>query len=414
MEKGAEELYKERLGRMEDAICLKVPDRIPVLASFRYFPARCAGMTYKDVYYEPAKWMEANRKAIIEYEPDMYYPPFTDSGKAYEILGLKQLKWPGHGIPENVSHQFVENEYMLEEEYSSFIADPSNYAIRTYLPRVFEALEPLKDLPSLEPLVLGYHGLTMLAAALAHPEIEKALEALLKAGREISKTRAVVTNFDKEMKGFGFPAFGTTAMTAFDVISDFHRGMKGSMLDMFKRPDKLLKAIERIEAMLIDGTVGAARFIGNPMVHIPLHRGADGFMSDEQFRTFYWPSLKRMMLALIDEGITPCPFFEGNVNSRLEYLREMPEGKVLARFDTTDIFRAKEIIGDVMCICGNMPVSVLQLGTVEDVKAYCKRLIDEAGRDGGFVMCTRSVLDEAKPENVKVWIDFTKEYGVYR
>jgi uroporphyrinogen-III decarboxylase len=61
-----------------------------------------------------------------------------------------------------------------------------------------------------------------------------------------------------------------------------------------------------------------------------------------------------------------------------------------------------------------MPVSVLQVGTPDDVKSYCKKLIDVVGKGGGFIMCTRSVLDEAKPENVKTWIDFTKEYGVYR
>jgi len=62
---------------------------------------------------------------------------------------------------------------------------------------------------------------------------------------------------------------------------------------------------------------------------------------------------------------------------------------------------------------GNMPVSIMQVGSAEDVKAYAKKLIDIVGRNGGFVMCTRGVLDETKPENVKAWIEFTKEYGTY-
>ena len=414
MEKTAEELYRERLGRVEDTIQLKVPDRVPILASFRYFPARCAGMTYEDVYYKPGEWMEANRKTIIEFQPDMYYPPFTESGEAYEILGLKQSKWPGHGIPSNVSHQFVEGEYMKADEYDAFLADTSNWLIRTYLPRISEALEPLRNLPSLDSMLFGYHSLSMIAAMLARPEFENALKSLLQAGREIVKTQAVVSTFDEQMAKLGFPAIGRNAITAFDVISDFHRGMLGSMLDMYRQPDKLLRAIEKIEPIVIEGALAAAKSNANPRVFIPLHRGADGFMSDDQFRIFYWPSLKRLILALIEEGLTPCPFFEGKFDSRLEYLRELPRGKVMARFDTTDMFKAKEIIGDMMCICGNVPLSVMQVGTPDEVKSYCKKLIDVVGRNGGFIMCTRTVLDEAKPENVRTWIDFTKEYGVYK
>ena len=409
----AEEQYNKRLGRIAAAIQLKVPDRVPVLASFRYFPARYVGMTYEDVYYEPERWMEANKKAVLDFQPDMYYPPFTESGKAYEILGLKQTKWPGHGIPPTVTHQFVEDEYMKPDEYDAFLEDMSNFAIRTYLPRVSEAIEPLKDLPSLESLLFGYHGLSRLAVNLTRPEVQNALDALRRAGREIEKTFNVVSSFDEQMARLGFPAIGRNALTAFDVISDYHRGMRGSMLDMFRRPDKLLQAIEKFEPIILKRALEAYEGNGNPMIFIPLHRGADGFMSDEQFRTFYWPSLKRLMLALIDEGLTPCPFFEGNVDSRLEYLLELPKGKVLARFDTTDMFKAKEILGDHMCLCGNMPVSVLQVGTPDDMKSHCKKLIDVVGKEGGYIMCTRSVLDEAKPENVKAWIDFTKEYGIY-
>ena len=186
------------------------------------------------------------------------------------------------------------------------------------------------------------------------------------------------------------------------------------MLDMYRQPDKLLQAIERIESIILQEAISVAKNDGNPRVFIPLHRGADGFMSDEQFRIFYWPSLQRLILALIKEGLTPCPFFEGKVDSRLEYLRELPKGKVLVRFDTTDLFKAKEIIGDMMCIGGNVPVSLLQVGTPEEVKSYCKNMIDIIGKDGGFIMCTRTVLDDAKPENVRTWIDFTKEYGVYQ
>ncbi len=137
-------------------------------------------------------------------------------------------------------------------------------------------------------------------------------------------------------------------------------------------------------------------------------------MSLKQFEKFYWPTLKKVCLALIEEDLTPWVFFEGNYTSRLEYLLDLPKGKVLAHLDSTDIFKAKDILGNHMCIMGNVPASILQTGTKDEVIAYTKRLIDKVGKDGGYIMACRSPMDKTDPELVKTWMDFTREYGVYR
>jgi len=147
---------------------------------------------------------------------------------------------------------------------------------------------------------------------------------------------------------------------------------------------------------------------------MPLHKGADGFLSDEQFKKFYWPSLKQVMVGLIEGGCIPLPAAEGGYNTRLEYLKELPKGKTLWMFDQTDMAMAKEMVGDTLCLLGNVPSSLLKLGTPQEVKDYARKLIDIAGQGGGFVMCNGAFFDEAKPENVKAMVDFTKEYGVYR
>ena len=67
-----------------------------------------------------------------------------------------------------------------------------------------------------------------------------------------------------------------------------------------------------------------------------------------------------------------------------------------------------------MCIMGNVPVSILQTGTPQDVEAYCKKLIDIVGKDGGLIVAPRSTPDEARPENLKAMVDFTRKYGVYK
>ncbi len=76
--------------------------------------------------------------------------------------------------------------------------------------------------------------------------------------------------------------------------------------------------------------------------------------------------------------------------------------------------RAKETVGKVACLAGNVPLSLLCTGIPDDVKTYCKNLIDVAGKEGGFILCTGAGMQGSKPENVKAMIDFSREYGVYR
>ncbi len=57
---------------------------------------------------------------------------------------------------------------------------------------------------------------------------------------------------------------------------------------------------------------------------------------------------------------------------------------------------------------------VLQIGSVQEVKDYCKKLIDVVGKGCGYILGPRSSTDEVKPENLKPMIEFTKEYGKYR
>ncbi|OFZ96750.1 MAG: hypothetical protein A3H35_18805 [Betaproteobacteria bacterium RIFCSPLOWO2_02_FULL_62_17] len=158
----------------------------------------------------------------------------------------------------------------------------------------------------------------------------------------------------------------------------------------------------------------AAKARGVPRVFMPLHKGLDGFMSPAQFEKFYWPTLKRLIEDLIAVGCTPNVFWEGDVTSRLETIADIPRGKAIYSFERTDMFRAKEVLGGVVCLKGNVPLSMLMTETPDAVKAYCRKLIDVVGKDGGFIMDASAVVDDARPENLRAMFEFTKEYGVYR
>ncbi len=411
-----EELYAERLKRVNDAIALRVPDSVPVFLTLGFFPARYAGITYEDVFFDQEAWLAANEKVVSDFEPDLYFQPSATvltSGEAFEALDCRLLKLPGRGLDPMVSFQFVEGEYMRADEYDAFLSDPSDFAIRTYLPRVFGALEGFALLPPLSNMVAGFIG-ALMSAMMTLPPVTDALDALSKAGSVSMRWTAAYLDFERKMNESGFPAsFTGISLAPFDLISDMLRGMRGAMMDMYRCPEKLIAAQEMMLPGLISNGVMQAQMSGNPRIFIPLHRGADGFMSPEQFERFYWPGLRRVILVLIDAGLTPCPFFEGTYDQRLQYLRELPAGKILGMFDRTDLFKAKEVIGDVMCISGDMPLSLLQTGTPAQVREYARRLIDVVGEGGGFIMNSNTNLDEADPELLKVWVEYTREYGVY-
>ena len=75
--------------------------------------------------------------------PDFIYP-----GGMFDLLQWKCLRLPGNHLPPDRPYQFVEAEYMMEDEYDEFLDDPSDWMLRKYLPRLSPQLEPLAKLPS--------------------------------------------------------------------------------------------------------------------------------------------------------------------------------------------------------------------------------------------------------------------------
>ena len=216
-------------------------------------------------------------------------------------------------------------------------------------------------------------------------------------------------------KAAGFPSFmNFGGLAPFDIVGDLLRGSKGIMTDMYRRPEAVIAACEKLLPFIINGTLSIADRFDTPLVGLPLHKGDDHHMSPDQFKKFYWPTLKKMMQRYSEEGLIPICFAEGSYNMRLEIIADFPKGHCVWYFDKTDMKRAKEVLKDVCCIMGNVPASLISTGTPDDIRAYCKNLIDVCGKGGGFIMTTGASIDYAKPENIKAMIDFTKEYGVYR
>ena len=79
-----------------------------------------------------------------------------------------------------------------------------------------------------------------------------------------------------------------------------------------------------------------------------------------------------------------------------------------------DIFEVAKLLGEKFCISGGIPNDLLAFGKPDDVRGFCKKVIDGVARDGGYIMDASAIMqDDTKAENLRAMTDFTREYGVY-
>ena len=403
--------YQERAQRFRDALELKIPDRVPIAGLGGAFVYRRVGIPQKATMYD--RWEEA-AKAVIkfqkDFQPDSTAATFLMSGASMEFLGQTNMKWAGYGLPDDVQYQYVEQEFMKADEYSHFLGDPSDFVLRRYLPRMYASLKGFQKLPWFGSEGIQIGGRTI--AAFMDPDVQEALAVMKKAAEMSVYPAKISMEMGNRISAMGFPKlFMGFGAAPFDVLGDSMRGTRGVLTDLYRCPDNVLKACEKI----LELTPVPDIPIGNPpLVMMPLHKGDDTHISLKQFEKFYWPTFKQLMLNMIEDGLIPAPFAEGTYNQRLNHLTELPKASVLWFFDRTDMHKAKDILGGHSPIMGNVPITMIATGTADQVKACCKDLIDYCGKGGGYILCSGTQLDDAKEETVKAMIDFTKEYGVYR
>jgi hypothetical protein len=411
----AEKAYYTRIKRLADAYLMKKPDRVPVQLPSGVMPAYWAGADFKTVMYDYDELRKAWKRFLREFEMDTYAGPGSIlPGRVYDLLDYKLYIWPGHGLPDDATgFQFVEGEYMRADEYDTLIRNPSDFWMRTYMPRIFGIFESFRNLQPFTDIIELPGAYFM---PFAKPELQATFQALIDVGREFPKWITVVTECTREAQAAGVPSTREVFLgkAPFDTIGDTLRGTKGIFMDMYRQPEKLLKAIDVIADLTIDSLVSRANASRSAIASFPLHKGADGFMSAKQFETFYWPSLRKVCLALIDEGIVPLLFAEGSYMTRLETVNEFPKGAVAWRFDRTDMATAKKVLGDKCCISGNVPASLLSTGTAWEVKEYCRKLIEVCAPGGGYILSAGAVVSQVPPENLRAMMEAAKEYGVYK
>lgn len=410
--KEAEKTFKARAKRLAQAAKMEIPDRVPCMLPAGWFPAYNAGVPLKKVMYDPELMKKVWLQYCDEYDSDTFDGTLFFQGPVSDLLENKTQKWPGHGLPDDAhSYQYVEGEYMKADEYDLFMKDPFDFQLRKLLPRQYGIFEPFADVPSFS----SYQGLPNRLMAMAlDPRFQKMFKAISEAAKYVPAFNKASMETTNMAAAKGFPMFrGGLAVAPFDVFADSLRGTQGIVRDMFRQPDKIHEAMEFVLPRLVEGAIAMCDAADCPVVMMPLHKGDDTFMSDKQFEVFYWPTFKRQLLAMVEDGLIPYPVAEGAYNRRLEYISDMPKGTVCWMFDQTNMANAKKTVGKVSCIAGNVPVSIAYTKTEKEMKEYCRKLIETCAPGGGYILTGGCTFDKAKPENMRAMMAAAKEYGKY-
>jgi uroporphyrinogen-III decarboxylase len=408
--------FKNRAFRYYQVIKLQQTDRVPCFLNSGGFVAKHAGLQIGDFFYDFEKASSAFQKFYDDFDLDYQVSGNFFPGRTLDILGYNLYSWPGGSLAGDRQFQYNEKEYMMADEYDALIGDPEGFILRTYMPRISRALYGLKILPSF----LGSTELPFLPFMLAPfgaPPLMEALKTLSEATQAtLGFLEAAGKINGRALSVMGLPGtIGGSTKAPFDYIGDTMRGTRGIMLDMYRQPDKVIEACNRLIPHAVSMAVQGADASGTPIVMIPLHKGADGFMSGRDFEKFYWPSLKAVLMGIIENGIVPFMFVEGAYNQRLDVIAgsNLPAGKTAWMFDRTDMAAAKKKIGKWACIGGNVSASLFKAGTPQQMENEVKKLIDTAGAGGGYFLAPGAIIDDAEAANIHVYLKTAKEYGAY-
>lgn len=167
--------YLAREKRVNDAISLTKPDRIPIVSVGGNFLLNYGGLSIGEAMYNYEKAAKIVKESMIKINWDMAPNPVNAAfpGPVLELLGVKAIKWPGYNLKENLSHQFVEGEYMLADEYDEFLKNPGDFTIRKFLPRISETFAPMSSLPAIHVFGNIYYLFKAGATMMGMPPLKK-------------------------------------------------------------------------------------------------------------------------------------------------------------------------------------------------------------------------------------------------
>lgn len=381
--------------RLAKVIRCEKPDRVPVSMMIYYYAPYHTGTSMGEYLRNPETYKKVMHKVYADLGPwDIYYNINPFSRLVYTFVMMMRSLWPGVDLPLDDVVQTEEIEYMRPEDYDEILNDTS-WGAKFWGDYFFR----LKMLPRFSLDVQGY----------SLPRLS--LKMITSLFRQIFFWRSDFKWWEKQ----GLVVqIGHQAEMPFDTFSQ-GRNVINFSKDLFNIPDKIGKAAVKLADGYASFSILTAKLMGIPRVQLYLHRTSNSFISPRHFENLAFPSMEIVVNRLIDAGITPILHCDGDWLKNFKIMRRLPAKKCILQLDgMTDIFRAKEEIGDHMCLFGDVSASRLVMGSPQEVDEYCHRLIEEVGKGGGFILAGGCEIPaNSRPENLKALINSVYKHGYY-
>lgn len=364
--------------RFNTAVLLKEADRIPIAPLMDYYYANCAGLTPAEYVFGDFKIASNAVKTTYERhgsDLDMVHIPIGRVYAFYEPIPAAHSGFFSeldiHEIPGG-SLQFVEEPILKVEEFETIMRKGFSYIWRYRSPN-----------------------------------------QIFRTQMDMFQIAKFIHYWEKKRK---VPVYtGSANITPLETLS-YLCGIKRWSRYLRKNREELRQMCD----FMIDGFIANDLFLKKMIrvnrSYICLERVSNTFISGEIFEDLVLPYLKKMVKINNKLGYTNLFHMDTNWTPFLEYFLELPKnGRYILHLENTDIIKAKEILGDRMCLMGNVNSSLLSIGSPKEVDKYCKKIIEKCKEGGGFILGSGcEVASDAKFENVQAMIDAGKKYGSYR
>jgi uroporphyrinogen-III decarboxylase len=394
----SEQVFQERLNRYVTAMRNEKPDRVPIRPFVAEFTAKYAGYTCQEVAHDYNKAFEAAIKTAKDFDWDAVVPNmvYVWTGLA-QAIGLRYYGIPGIGLPHTSGFNYIEppedQAFMREDEYDALIDDPTAFLYSTWLPRVSTEASKMGD------PVTYRNNIALVKGAMAM------LSYFYAFGPQIERLR----------RECGMPsAIAGIFKAPFDILADKLRGYVGLTFDMHTQPDKVLRACEALMPHLCHVGLTTA----DPAKLVPIgfwmHRGCVPFINPSQFESHNWSTLRPIIEEFWKQGHQTLFYAEGRWKHHLAAFRQLPDRSIVFHCDQDDVFHVHQQIHDKFAMSGGIPNTLLSFGKPEEVRAFCRRVIDIVAKDGGYIMDSGAIMqDDTSIENLQAMTQTAREYGIY-
>ena len=195
-------------------------------------------------------------------------------------------------------------------------------------------------------------------------------------------------------------------------ICDEVRGLKDTLIDLRRRPEKVDALVDVMAAMAPPVNPhwndGLPYKIGMTIYHI------ECFLTPKQFDKYFWEPFTAQFRPYMEDGVKFLLKGEGSFLNTLDHYNDLPDHSMLFMLEQDDPFEAYKIIGAKHSLIAGASIDMLQCSTKEECLAFAQRCFDTFAPGGGFIFGNNKPLlgaKDAKTENILAVYQFADKYS---